>query len=201
MGSNERDDEKPVHRVKITKGFWMGKYEVTQEQWEAVMGTNLSRFKGAQNPVESVSWNEVVEFCRKTGTRLPTEAEWEYACRAGTTTKYSSGDSDSDLDGVAWYSGNSGNTTHPVGQKQPNAWGLYDMYGNVWEWCADWYAGSYYQNSTGNDPTGPPSGSVRVLRGGSWFSDPGGCRSAGRVWIYPGSRFSYIGFRVCLDFP
>jgi formylglycine-generating enzyme required for sulfatase activity/serine/threonine protein kinase len=200
MGSNESNYEKPIHTVRITRGFWMGKYEVTQEQWEAVMGNNPSNFKGAQNPVEKVSWNNATEFCRKTGTRLPTEAEWEYACRAGTTTKYSSGDSDSDLNGVAWYFGNSGRQTHTVGQKAANPWGLYDMHGNVWEWCADWYADSYYQNSPGNDPTGPPSGSARVLRGGSWYDSPGVCRSAFRNWFTPDYRnFNFFGFRVCLD--
>jgi formylglycine-generating enzyme required for sulfatase activity len=199
MGSNAFNDEKPIHTVRITRGFWMGKYEVTQEQYEAVMGNKPSNFKGAQNPVESVSWDDAVAFCKKVGVRLPTEAEWEYACRAGTTTKYSSGDSDSDLDGVAWYTINSRNTTHPGGQKQANAWGLYDMHGNVWEWCADWY-GSYPSGEATN-PAGSSSGTARVLRGGSWCFYPGFCRSAIRGWYYPGNRDVSVGFRVCLDFP
>jgi formylglycine-generating enzyme required for sulfatase activity len=199
MGSDDfPSDEKPVHRVKITKGFWMGKCEVTQEQWEAVMGTNPSNFKGAQNPVELVSWIIATEFCRKTGTRLPTEAEWEYACRAGTTTKYNSGDSESDLARVSWYTSNSGSQTHPVGQKAANPWGLYDMHGNVREWCADWY-GNYPSGEVAN-PTGAADGSARVLRGGSWISSPDRCRSADRNWGNPGDRINYFGFRVCLDF-
>jgi formylglycine-generating enzyme required for sulfatase activity len=193
-------DEKPQHRVRITKGFWMGRYPVTQAQYKAVMGTNPSHFKGEQNPVETVSWDDAVAFCQKIGARLPTEAEWEYACRAERVTKYSSGDSERDLDCVGWYCNNSENKTHPVGQKQPNAWELYDMCGNVWEWCADWY-GSYPDGDV-SDPTGPgPSYNPgRILRGGSWGSKPDFCRSAGRGWNVPGIRDYRVGFRVCMDF-
>ena len=164
------DDEKPSRRVRITEGFEMGKYEVTQTEWEAVTGSNPSYFKGADRPVEMVRWNDIQEFLAKLNARndgrqyrLPTEAEWEYAARAGTTGKYAG-----ELDDMAWYYANSGGETHPVGQKQPNAWGLYDMHGNVWEWCRDWYDKDYYGRSLAVDPQGPSSGSSRVMRGGSW---------------------------------
>jgi formylglycine-generating enzyme required for sulfatase activity len=133
------------HEVTISKPFYMGETEVTQAQYEAVMGTNPSHFKGATNPVECVCWDYATEFCKKLSdktrqaVRLPMEAEWEYACRAGTATAFSFGDADSTIGDYAWYGANSGGTTHPVGQKKPNAWGLYDMHGNVWEWCADWF--------------------------------------------------------------
>jgi len=199
MGSNYHESEMPVHRVKLTKGFWMGKYEVTQEQYEAVMGSNPSKFKGANNPVEQVSWDDAAAFCRKAGGRLPTEAEWEYACRAGTTTQYYSGDAENDLARVGWYSGNSGSKTHPVGGKPANGWGLHDMHGNVSEWCADWY-GSYSNNDETN-PTGPASGQARMLRGLSWLEDAYLCRSTGRARFSPGQRLCYNGFRLCVDFP
>jgi formylglycine-generating enzyme required for sulfatase activity len=194
-----------AHKVTLTKPFELGVYEVTQEQYEQVMGSKPSKFKGPQNPVEQVSWTDAVEFCRmlselpaekKAGYvyRLPTEAEWEYACRAGTTTKYSFGDSESELGDYAWYDENSRKTTHPVGGKKPNPWGLYDMYGNVYEWCQDWY-GDYPSGST-TDPTGAASGSFRVLRGGCWnfFSDY--CHSAFRFSYAPVIRYYYLGFRV-----
>jgi formylglycine-generating enzyme required for sulfatase activity len=176
MGEGEQ-----AHQVTLTQAFHLGQYEVTQEQYERVMGKNPSKFKGKQNPVEMVKWNDAVEFCRKLSElseeksagivyRLPTGAEWEYSCRAGTTTKYSFGDSSSELGDYAWYSKNSGKTTHPVGGKKPNPWGLYDMHGNVWEWCQDRY-GDYPSGSV-TDPTGAASGSVRVSRGGSWFNIP-----------------------------
>jgi formylglycine-generating enzyme required for sulfatase activity len=160
-------------------------YEVTQQQYEKVMGTNPSTTKGPQNPVEKVSWNDAVEFCRKLSAlpaeksagyvyRLPTEAEWEYACRAGTQTAYSFGDSESELGDYAWYDKNAGGTTHPVGSKKPNAWGLYDMHGNVFEWCQDWY-GSYPSGSV-TDPTGESSGSHRVVRGGAGTASPSAVR-------------------------
>ena len=209
MGSpdGEKDrskDESPQREVTISKPFYMGVYEVTQEQYEQVMGTNPSNFKGATNPVEQVSWYDAVEFCRKlsqkTGktVRLPTEAQWEYACRAGSGTRFSFDDEDTDLSSYAWYSGNSGNTTHAVGQKKPNAFGLYDMHGNVWEWCADWYVGSY-ANANNTDPTGPGSGSRRVLRGGCWCHNPNRCRSAYRSRITPDGQYSFLGFRISVD--
>ena len=172
-----------------------------------MMGKSPSKFKAPQNPVEQVSWDEAVEFCRKLSElpeeksagyayRLPTEAEWEYACRAGTTTKYSFGDSDSELDEYAWYGKAEalGGTTHPVGEKKPNAWGLYDMHGNVWEWCQDWH-GKYLSGPV-TDPTGPSSGSFRVFRGGGWSFISQDCRSAFRSGFSPGSRSHYLGFRV-----
>ena len=179
--------------------------EVTQEQYQKVMGTNPSQFKGPQNPVEKVSWADAVEFCGKLSAmpaektaghvyRLPTEAEWEYACRSGTTTAYGFGDDASRLGDYGWFDGNSDSSTHPVGEKKPNAWGLYDMHGNVWEWCQDWY-GDYPSGST-TDPTGPSSGSFRVDRGGSWCSSAGYCRSAYRYRNAPESRGNFLGFRV-----
>ena len=189
--------------MTISKAFYMGVYEVTQEQYEAVMGKIPSAFKGEQNPVENVSWDDAVEFCKgvsqKTGTAvsLPTEAQWEYACRSGSEKVFSYGD-DVDYGNLgdhAWYANNSESKTHPVGQKKPNAWGLYDMHGNVWEWCGDWHAGSYANTGT-RDPQGPAAGSLRVLRGGSWLGNPKSCRSAGRFRINPVLRYGIVGFRV-----
>jgi formylglycine-generating enzyme required for sulfatase activity len=204
-GTFTMGEDHEAHQVTLTQPFELGVYEVTQEQYEAVMGTNPSHFKGPQNPVEVVSWAEAVEFCRKWSDlpaeksagyvyRLPTEAEWEYACRAGTQSIYSFGDSDSELGDYAWYTDNSGGTTHPVGGKTPNAWGLYDMHGNVWEWCQDRY-GSYPSGAV-TDPTGPSSGSRRVTRGGSWFYHSVHCRSVWRVWFPPDYRLNHLGFRV-----
>ena len=203
MGSNNGlDSEKPVHRVRISKAFYLGKYEVTQGEWQAVMGNNPSRFRGAVNlPVEQVSWDEVQAFIRTLNEReggaryrLPTEAEWEYAARAGSTTAYSFGDHPGQLGDYAWYGNNGGGQTHPVGQKKPNSWGLYDMYGNVWEWVQDWY-GAYRADAV-TDPSGPPSGSARVIRGGGWFPGAGDCRSAVRNFAGPGDRRGYLGFRL-----
>ncbi|MDE0867344.1 MAG: formylglycine-generating enzyme family protein [Rubripirellula sp.] len=196
------------HEVTLTKPFKMGVHEVTQTQYEQVMGVNPSRFKfGAYYPVEKVSWDDALEFCRRLSDlpaekaagnvyRLPTEAEWEYACRAGTTTKYSFGDDEADLGDYGWYSENSGRTTHPVGGKLPNAWGLYDMHGNAWEWCQDRWD---YPSGAVTDPTGPSSGSDRVYRGGSWYYTAGYCRSAHRYRHDPWYRSSNIGFRVSLS--
>ena len=206
MGSPDGEKERsayegPQREVTITKPYYMGATEVTQAQYEAVMGKNPSSFKGPQNPVESVSWDDAVEFCmklsEKTGkkVRLPTEAEWEYACRAGTKTRFTFGDNDADLGDYAWYGGNSKRKTHPVGGKKPNAFGLYDMPGNVWDWCGDWYADSY-ANAKNVDPTGPDSGCYRVLRGGSWSLYPRYCRSAVRNRHEPDFRYYVIGFRV-----
>jgi formylglycine-generating enzyme required for sulfatase activity len=210
MGSNDFDDEKPVHRVRISKNFYLGKYEVTQAQWQAVMGANPSRFKGETLPVEQVSWGDTQEFIKRlnakeggTKYRLPREAEWEYATRAGTTTAYSFGDNASQLGEYAWFTTNSGGTTHPVGQKKSNPWGLYDMHGNVWEWVHDWYNKDTYKSptSTAVDPQGPSAGSYRVLRGGSWNLNASYCRSANRYLNAPGHRIDFLGFRLLREVP
>jgi formylglycine-generating enzyme required for sulfatase activity len=200
------ETEKPAHEVTLTKPFYLGRFEVTQEQYQQIMGTNPSAFKGRDLPVEQVSWDDAQEFCKKasekTGqtVRLPSEAEWEHACRAGTRTTYCTGDGEADLDRVAWYAKNSNSTTHPVGQKAPNAWGVHDMHGNVWEWCADWYGD--YGAETATDPQGAAQGQFRVLRGGSWYFVPRICRSASRLdWHYPGNRSNFIGFRVVVLAP
>ncbi len=221
--SNERNrhsDEKQ-HRVTISRDFLMGKFEVTQGEWKALMGSNPSSFSscGDDCPVENVNWYEAVAFanaqsqkegleacytisgtsvsfkglsCR--GYRLPTEAEWEYVARAGTTGAYFG-----DVDAIAWYDGNSGNKTHPVGKKQPNAWGLYDMSGNVWEWVWDWKAD--YPSGSVTDPTGPSTGSDRVFRGGGWFDNALNCRSAIRPYVSPGDRHDLLGFRLVRSLP
>jgi formylglycine-generating enzyme required for sulfatase activity len=193
------------HRVRITRPFYLGKYLVTQEQWEAVMGNNPSHFKGPNNPVESISWNDCQQFLDKLNAkthpgggkfRLPTEAQWEYACRAGSTTKYCFGDDESRSGKYAWYRENSGSRAHPVGEKKPNAWGLYDMHGNVWQWCADWFDNGYYAKSPVNDPTGPTGGSFRVIRGGSWDYAAWRCGSARRNIGSLELRDNSVGFRV-----
>ncbi|MGD0092422.1 MAG: formylglycine-generating enzyme family protein [Planctomycetota bacterium] len=182
---NFYSNESPAHEVTLSRPSYMAKFVTTQEQYMQVMGVNPSNFRGPKLPVETVSWEEAEEFCKKiaekTGqaVRLPTEAEWEFACRAGTTTTYYSGDADTDLGRVAWHGGNSDMTTHPVGQKEPNAFGLYDMLGNVREWCQDW--DGEYGAGAATDPTGPATGTVRVLRGGSYGSYTRDyCRSAYR---------------------
>ena len=202
MGSDENDDEKPKHQVKL-KEFYLGKYPVTQEQYQAIMGNNPSHFQdNPKNPVENVSWNDAQEFCQKlnekTGKkyRLPSEAEWEYACRAGSQTRYYFGDDEKVLEEYAWYNKNAGSKTHPVGQKKANNWGLFDMSGNVWEWCEDsWhtnYENAPMDGSAWNDNHSPTAG--RVLRGGSWNVYPRNCRSAYRLdFVY---RFDNYGFRV-----
>jgi formylglycine-generating enzyme required for sulfatase activity len=201
MGSDNKNDwEKPVHRVTLTKGFYMGVFTVTQSQWRAVMNDNPSHFRGDDRPVEKVSWDDCQEFCQKmrqlTGKsiRLPTEAEWEYACRAGTTTDYN-GDGEEALRKVGWYNGNSDKQTHPVGKLAPNVWGLYDMHGNVYQWCEDWYGP--YSKDDKTDPKGANFGGSRVLRGGSWGTLPGYCRSAPRDWSAPARRYIRCGCRVC----
>ena len=205
MGSPDgegSDDERPAHPVEITEPFWLGQTEVTQAQWQAVMGNNPSYFKGPDRPVEQVSWNDATEFCKrlsgKTGMsfRLPTEAEWEYACRGGTTTAYSFGESDAVLPEFAWFGGNSQSSTQPVATRKPNAWGLHDMHGNVWEWVNDWYSVTYYQISPSKDPPGPSSGWERVLRGGSWNGYSYGCRSSIRVPFTPDLDDYVSGFRA-----
>ena len=246
MGSNESDNPHDSdemvngrkHSVKITNGFWLGKYEVTQKQWQSVMSDNPSYFKGDDRPVEQVSWEDCQRFITKVdaaarrqfggGARLPTEAEWEYACRAGTDTSLPSGENlvvigDNNgrgLNPIAWYGGNSSvgfelsngidcsgwnykefagskAGTHPVGKKAANNWGFYDMIGNVWEWCHDWYGSDYYKESPSVDPQGPASGEYRVLRGGGWSDLARYCRSANRFWSLPGGRNSFYGFRLC----
>ena len=202
---NEQDsdgDEDPRHEVNINYGFWMGKYEVTQAQWEAVTGSNPSRFDGNGRPVEQVSWDDIHEdfLTRIDGDfRLPSESEWEYACRAGTETRfYWSDDSDHDEIGdYAWYTSNSNSQTHDVGQKRPNAFGLYDMSGNVYEWCEDWYHGSY-AGAPDDGSAWDDNGSYRVLRGGSWYDNPRYCRSAYRDGVIPYYRHNGGGFRLVL---
>ncbi len=206
MGSpaseEERQNDEQQHEVTLTKGFWMGIHPVTQAQYQAVMGKNPSHFKGDTLPVEQVSWDDAVAYCvalkGKTGIelRLPTEAEWEYACRAGTTTEYHSGDGEGALMAVGWFSGNGGAETHPVGQLKANEWGLHDMHGNVWDWCADWCDEGYYAKSPKEDSTGPESGSFRVSRGGSWFRNSRRCRAACRNGYAPGVRGNDLGFRL-----
>ena len=196
------------HEVEISRGFWLGKYEVTQGEWEAVMGDNPSSHTGdARRPVERISWNDVQGFIARLNDaagsavyRLPTEAEWEYACRAGTSTRWSLGDDDGDdasqLDKYAWYACNDGCDTKVVGGKLANGWGLYDMHGNVWEWVQDWYRGDYYNSSPRVDPPGPSSGSNRVLRGGDFNNNAPNVRSAYRINASPGDRYSNIGVRL-----
>ena len=189
----------------------MGQTEVTQGQYKSVM--NAEPWSGedhvqedANNPAVYVSWDDAAEFCRTLSQqegetyRLPTEAEWEYACRAGTTTRFSFGDSDSSIGDYAWFDYNTRNMgqeyAHPAGQKKPNRWGLYDMHGNVWEWCSDWCDEDYYSRSPGVDPTGPSSGEARSLRGGSWLNPESVLRCSFRNCLSPDVRYDYVGFRV-----
>lgn len=207
-----RDNDEIPHEVTLTEPYWLGRTEVTQSQYEAVMGKNPSHFKGKDRPVEMVSWRDAVEFCKKLTAReraagrlppgqeyrLPTEAEWENACRAGSKTAYCFGDDAEKLDDYAWYASNFGKHTHEVAGKQPNAWGLYDMHGNVSEWCNDRYA--EYPRGAVRDPSGPPRGSPsRVARGGSWNVSAWKCRSADRVGISPKISNVYLGFRLARD--
>jgi len=214
--SKRKNNEGPQHQVTVGS-FYMGKYEVTQKEYQEIMGKNWSNFMGDNLLVESVSWFDAIEYCNKrslkegltpaytrdgdnnvtwnrdaNGYRLPTEAEWEYACRAGTTTAYHTGADISDNTG--WYSANSGRKTHPVGQKPANAWGLYDMHGNVWEWCWDWYGD--YSSGSQTDPMGASSGTAHVLRGGAWLDYARDVRSASRVYSAPRERGLSFGFRL-----
>jgi formylglycine-generating enzyme required for sulfatase activity len=238
MGCSECGDaEKPQHKVSITNSFYIGKYEVTQGQWKRVIGNNPSYFQNCGNdcPVEQVSWNDAQEFIKKLCElermspckyRLPTEAEWEYAARAGSKSRIYTGDlkelganNSPELDGIAWYGGNSGVSygggidcsewsdkqynssecgAHPVGQKKPNAWGLYDMIGNVYEWNEDWYDDGYYGKGDAVDPRGPSSGSYRVSRGGSWNYYDRYFRSSVRLNYNPDFRYDNLGFRLLL---
>ncbi len=203
QGGDAWDIEKPAHRVTLSS-FSIGQTEVTQELWEAVMGSNPSRFEGAKLPVEYVSWNDCQVFIEKlnalTGLNfsLPTEAEWEYAARGGNKSQGYKYSGSNNLDDVAWYDGNSGRTTHDVATKRANELGIYDMSGNVWEWCQDWYGWDYYSSSPSSNPTGPASGSRRVYRGGSGLNSAGGCRVAYRSGNFAGIRYNYLGFRLAL---
>ena len=217
MGSGRSPfkNEKPVHEVTISQPFYLGRYPVTQEQWQAVMADNPSRSKGAKHPVDGVSWKEAQDFCRevsaRTGkiVRLPTEAEWEFACRAGSTADYCFGDDKAILAQYAWYRSNSAGTTHAVGEKKPNAWGLYDMHGNVWQWCQDWYEPECYADSPRVDPAGPVQSNLgaHVLRGGAWHVEASYCRSAQRGGDFPcgeggpgsWSNADRSGFRVVVQ--
>jgi len=203
QGTDADSDEYPAHDVSVSD-FYMGQTEVTQALWQAVMGSNPSYFKGNNRPVEQVSWNDCKEFVRKlnalTGVkfRLPTEAEWEYAARGGNKSrhyKYAGGNS---IESVAWYRDNSSRETHPVASKKANELGLYDMSGNVWEWCNDWYGKDYYEKFSKKDPQGPSSGSDRVLRGGSWCSNQRFCRLSIRFSSDADRRHYYFGLRLVL---
>jgi formylglycine-generating enzyme required for sulfatase activity len=223
MGSPDSDrdalaGEKPQHPVRITRPFYLGVYPVTQSQYKALMSSNPSSFKGDGNrPVECVSWEDATAFCRMVSSAirgLPTEAEWDYACRAGTSTRYWFGDDASSREEYeawldlgddasrfgeyAWFDKNSARATHSVGQKKPNAWGLYDMHGNVWEWCQDWHDQKYYAVSQVDDPVGPAQASIRVIRGGGWNVSARYCRAATRGRFTPSYRFSNLGFRAAL---
>ncbi len=215
-GESGREGDETQHEVTLTKGFWLGTYEVTQAQWYAVMGTDPSHFKGSQRPVEQVSYDDALAFCRRLTEKeraagrlsnkyeytLPTEAQWEYACRAGTKTALNNG-TENNFAEVAWYGsdgtgGNAGGVSHIVGQRKPNAWGFYDMHGNVWEWCLDWY-GSYPTTAV-TDPEGAGTGPNRMSRGGSWWYVPERSRSANRSYDAPSRRSSDLGFRLALSF-
>ncbi len=203
QGSDAYSNEKPAHRVTVSS-YYMGQTEVTQALWQAVMGTNPSKYKGTTNPVDNVSWNDCQTFIRKLNSltgktfRLPTEAEWEFAARGGKKSKaykYSGGNN---LGNVAWYGDNSGAKPHPVATKQANELGIYDMSGNVWEWCQDWYSGNYYSSSAQTDPIGPNSGSDRVLRGGCWLNGAVSCRVLYRNGNTPDFRYYLLGLRLVL---
>jgi formylglycine-generating enzyme required for sulfatase activity len=212
-----RQEDETQHEVTISKGYYLGVYEVTQAQYEKVMGKNPSHLQGAKVgnentdlPVESVSWDDTVEFCKKLSDlpeetkagrlyRLPTEAEWEYACRAGSKKFYSFDDEEGLLHEYGWFDRNSSDRTHTVGLLEPNAWGLYDMHGNVWEWCSDRH-GEYPKGAV-SDPSGPKEGSYRVYRGGCWSNVAADCQSADRNWGTPGSRGNPLGFRLALSSP
>ena len=204
------NDDETEHEVRITRPFYMGQYPVTQEQFKRLMRFNPSYFDGPKHPVETVSWFDCVSFCQALSQtlgrsfRLPTEAEWECACRAGTTTPFSTGPhittDQANFDGKFTYGGASAGVsrrqTTPVDSFAPNAWDLYDMHGNVWEWCSDWYG--IYTEGAVVDPQGPPKGEIHVFRGGSWFHGPADCRSAQRDALDPGRRHSPYGFRVVM---
>ncbi len=200
-------DETPVHRVTLS-GFWIGRYEVTQKEWRDVMGNDarVNYFPGCDScPVERVSWYSTREYLEKISSltgkrfRLPTEAEWEFAARGGNLSRHYKFSGSDDPGEVGWKDGNAKVRTHPVGGKKPNELGLYDMTGNVWEWCGDWYSPDYYAAGCEHDPKGPPEGTAKVMRGGSWFHDSAGLRVTDRDKGNPLFRFGYAGFRVCCE--
>ncbi len=200
QGSDCESDEQPAHQVTVSD-FYIGRYEVTQKEWRSVMGSSPSYFKNCDNcPVEQVSWDDIQQFLSKLNTRtgqtyrLPTEAEWEYASRGGSSSRGYKYSGSNTIDEVAWYTGNSGGKTRPVGQKKTNELGLYDMSGNVWEWCQDWKGD--YSSSAQSNPKGPSTGSGRVSRGGSWNVFPRNCRVANRIYDSPGDRIYNVGFRL-----
>jgi len=202
QGSEADSDEKPTHRVTLSS-YMIGQTEVTQALWQAVMGNNPSEFKGDnRRPVEWVSWDDCQEFLRKLNSitgqhfRLPTEAEWEFAARGGVNSRGYKYSGSNNIGDVAWYWDNSGETTHPVGTKTGNELGIYDMSGNVWEWCNDWYGWNYYSSSPSNNPQGPSSGSYRVLRGGSWGLSTRLCRVSDRDGCNPDGRSDDFGLRL-----
>jgi len=218
MGDEKGDVDEEPHEVYVGS-FYIDKYLVSQEEFEKVMRENPSRWKASKkNPVEQVRWSDAVKYCNARsrlegfqpcydletwkcdfnadGYRLPTEAEWEYACRAGTKTSYSSGDDERKLRNFAWYKGNSGRRPRPVGQKLPNPWGIHDMHGNVWEWCNDFYQVDYYQESPKKNPKGPETGETKVLRGGGWSSDAEDCRSSYRYNENPGYSDVCFGYDI-----
>ena len=211
MGSNKgRSHEQPIHTVELTRGFHLGKYPVTNEQYAKFLAARPEgvptpqywdnrKFNQPQQPVVGVSWDEALAFCHWMGGRLPTEAEWEYACRAGSQHEYCFGDDEKMLADYAWFSQNSNGQTQPVGGRKPNAWGLHDMHGNVWEWCNDWAEDDYYRRSPAKNPQGPEKGSFRVLRGGSWDNVPYYVRCAYRFGLTPDYRFLNVGFRLVLE--
>lgn len=211
MGSPETEPghakSEQLHTVKITEPFYIGETLVTQVQYRQVMGNNPSLFKGAALPAERVSWDLANTFCRKLSqltnreVRLPTEAEWEYACRAGSRERFNLGGADEDLNRAGWFKANSEMKTHFVGRKEPNAFGLFDFHGNVLEWCQDWYQDSYYKHSPEKDPPGPESGKYRVLRGGSFMDEVSDCRCAMRGKGFPGYWVGGFGFRVVVGLP
>ncbi len=202
--SNPLSAEKKMRTVSVDS-FYIGKFPVTQNEWLEIIGNNPSNFIGDSLPVEQVSWNDIQTFLEKlnakTGKkyRLPTEAEWEYAARGGKKSKGYNYSGSNNIEDVVWYSGNSNHQTHPVGTKKPNELGIFDMTGNVWEWCKDWYEDNYFKNSVHNNPKGPETGVERVLRGGSWVNYADGCRISNRSWDKPENNNNYSGFRVAMD--
>jgi formylglycine-generating enzyme len=202
LSETVRDGDETQHQVTVSKGFWLAESCCTQAFWTALMGSNPSAFQGDQLPVETVSWNDCQQFLAKLnaqvaglGARLPTEAEWEFACRAGTTTAYAG----NGLDAMGWWQLNAHERTHEVKGKQPNAWGLYDMHGNVWEWCSDYYG--EYPAGPVMDPIGQPFGTMHVARGGSWNVPASLCRSAIRDHYAPAIRWNFLGLRVLAPSP